>query len=132
MSCKAHRVVNRSELSGVVPSRFAEALNSLDLAFPLDVLVFSQSVLTSGSLKRALPSKTVPGENNLLILGTDLTVEARMAATEARAEFVMTKNLFGWSDANYEGIRTQIGARAKKPDVRARENEREGSSKPRP
>jgi hypothetical protein len=123
MAPTAHRVVDRVSLDAIVPRRLARVLSGSSFTFPMKVLVFPERVITSGALARGLRSVDAVGER-LLVLGNDLTVEACKVATEAQAEFVMSKNFFGWSDADYQGIRAEIAAHAKAPDVRSREDTR--------
>ena len=109
--------VTKEKLPKILPRPYAERCGAVSVPEPMTVIVFDDSVVTSGTLRKALRRAGHVPVSSLVLAGPDFTEESRAIAA-AQGAFVLSGTYQGWTDQSHEEIRTLIASKVKTPDLR--------------
>ncbi|MCW1916511.1 hypothetical protein OJ996_23190 [Luteolibacter sp. GHJ8] len=116
MSATITKKVTKEKLAKILPRAYTDRWGSVNVPEPITVIVFDDSVVKSGTLRKAL-HRVGDSLESLVLVGGDFTDESRAIASEIRA-FLLAQSCYGWTDESYQQIRKIIGSKVKTPDLR--------------
>ena len=116
MSITITKQVTKEKLPKILPRAYTDRCGAVNVPEPMTVIVFDDSVVKSGTLRKAL-HRASGTTGSLVLVGRDFTEESRAIADEKSA-FLLAQTCHGWTDQGHEEIRTLIGSKVKTPDLR--------------